>query len=69
MGGVLPSPRVACSADFGGEQEQPIEQVRRARDLLTVAADEQVEEQPPGGAECEARMGLGLLVGNPDPAA
>jgi len=43
MGGVRPSPRVACSADFGREQEQSIEQVRRARDLLTVAADEQVE--------------------------
>ena len=55
----------ACPADFGGEQEQPVEQVRRPSNLLTLAADEQVEEQPPGGAESEARMGLGLASGIP----
>ena len=51
---VHPSHGAACSADFGGEQEQPVEQVRGPSNLLTLTADEQVEEQPPSGAESEA---------------
>ena len=37
--------------------------------LLALTADEQVEEQSPGSAEGEARMGLGLGIGNADCAA